>query len=317
MDTGKNKKGGLGRDGLRVIMPVQRNLGEALSWVCEALLRVGVGEARRESELMVSHLVGVMVGGLFTMRAEPVSEEQFAQLRGWVERRGHREPLYYILGECEFWSLPFKVAPAVLIPRPETELLVEDALAFLKAGEAESPIVLDLCTGSGCVAVSIAKDFPTARVYGSDISESAVVLARENAAFNDQERVEFFTGDLFEAVADLSLKGRFDLIVSNPPYIPEGDIGGLQKEVAGHEPRAALDGGTDGLVIVSRIVRDAPLFLKPGGRLILEVGFDQGRVVAGILGGSGFFTAVKVRKDYSGIERIVSAKKILKIGRTR
>ncbi len=310
MDTGKNKEEGIGKDDFRGVMPAQRNLGEAQSWACAALLHVGVGEARRESELMVSHLTGASVCELRMRRNEPVSEEQFAQLKGWVERRGDSEPLYYILGECEFWSLPFKVAPAVLIPRPETELLVEDGLGFLRAGQVENPLVLDLCTGSGCVAVSIARDFQAARVYGSDISESAVVLATENAAFNDQERVEFFTGDLFEAVSDLSLEGRFDLIVSNPPYIAQGDIGGLQKEVARHEPRAALDGGADGLEIICRIVEDVPVFLKSGGKLILEVGFDQGGLVAEMLQGSGFFTDVKVRKDYSGIERIVSARRI-------
>ncbi|VAV83788.1 Peptide chain release factor N(5)-glutamine methyltransferase [hydrothermal vent metagenome] len=310
MDLEKNKKYAHGKDGLRAVRAEQRNLGEVQRWASAALLRVGVDEARRESELMVSHLIGASVGALYLRRDEPVSDEQFVQLKGWVERRGHREPLYYILGECEFWSLPFKVAPAVLIPRPETELLVEEGLGFLKTVQVENPLVLDLCTGSGCVAVSIARDFQAARVYGSDISENAVVLARENAALNDQERVEFFVGDLFEAVSDLSLKGRFDLIVSNPPYIPEGDIGGLQKEVATHEPRAALDGGADGLVIICRIVKDAPAFLKAGGKLILEVGFDQGGHVAAILQESGFFTDVKVRKDYSGIERIVSARRI-------
>ncbi len=206
--------------------------------------------------------------------------------------------------------MPFKVAPAVLIPRPETELLVEDALVFMRLLDVEHPLVLDLCTGRGCIAVSIAKDYPGARVYGTDISKNAIILARENAAFNDQERVEFFTGDLFEAVSDLSLRGHFDIIVSNPPYIPEGDIGGLQKEVAGHEPRVALDGGADGLVIISRIIKAAPAFLKPGGKLMLEVGFDQGEPVAEILRESGAFVEVRVRKDYSGIERIVSAIKI-------
>ncbi len=310
MDLGKGKKGGLQTGGLRAVSPVKRNLGEVMAWVTDALLRVGIEEARRESELMGSELLGVPVGKLLAMREEPVSSEQFAQLKGWVERRGHREPLYYIFGECEFWSMPFKVAPAVLIPRPETELLVEEALVFMRARDVESPLVLDLCTGSGCVAVSIAKDYPRARVYGTDISKNAVILARENAAFNDQERVEFFIGDLFEAISDLSLRGRFDIIVSNPPYIPEGDIGVLQKEVVAHEPRAALDGGADGLVIISRIVADAPVFLKSGGRLMLEVGFDQGELVAEILRESGAFVDVRVRKDYSGIERVVSAGKI-------
>ncbi len=310
MDLEKGEKGSLQKDGLRAVSPVKRNLGELMAWFADALLRVGIEEARRESELMGSELLGVPVGKLLLMREEPISIEQFAQLKGWVERRGHREPLYYIFGECEFWSMSFKVAPAVLIPRPETELLVEDALAFMRDRDDENPLVLDLCTGSGCVAVSIAKDYPGARVYGTDISKNAIILARENAAFNDQEQVEFFTGDLFEAVSDLSLRGRFDIIVSNPPYIPEGDIGALQKEVAGHEPRAALDGGVDGLVIISRIVKDAPAFLKSGGRLMLEVGFDQGELVAGVLSDSGDFIDVKIRKDYSGIERIVSARKI-------
>lgn len=310
MDLGKGGGNLPQKDGLRAVSPVKRNLGEVMAWVADALQRVGIEEARRESELMGSELLGVPVGKLLAMREVPVSSEQFLQLKGWVERRGHREPLYYIFGECEFWSMPFKVAPAVLIPRPETELLVEDALAFMRARDVENPLVLDLCTGSGCVAVSIAKDYPRARVYGTDISKNAIILARENAVLNDQERVEFFIGDLLEAVSDLSLRGRFDIIVTNPPYIPVGDIGGLQKEVAGHEPRAALDGGVDGLVIISRIVADAPAFLKSGGKLLLEVGFDQGELVAEMIKESGAFVDVNIRKDYSGIERVVSARKI-------
>ena len=310
MDPRKGCKGGLQKDGLKAVTSVKRNLGEATGWVADALERVGIEESRRESELMLSYLIGVPVGALPGMREEPIGDDQFTQLKDWVERRGHREPLYYILGECEFWSLPFKVASAVLIPRPETELLVEEGLAFLSASTVDIPLVLDLCTGSGCVAVSIAKDFQRSRVYGTDISKNAIILARENAAFNDQERVEFFIGDLFEAVSDLSLTGRFDLIVTNPPYIPEGDIGGLQKEVSDHEPRAALDGGADGLVIICRIVKDAPAFLKSGGKIIMEVGFDQAESVSIILKESGSFMDVKIRKDYSGIERIVSARKL-------
>jgi len=299
----------LERNRLRVVKPQRHRLGDVIDRAESALLRVGSVEARREAELMVSRLTGAPLGALRTMRGEQVSDEQFGRLKDWVERRGHREPLYYIFGECEFWSMPFKVAPAVLIPRSETELLVEGGVGFIRSREVEKPLVLDLCTGSGCVAVSVAKELPGAGVYGSDISREAVAIARENALANGQERVEFFTGDLFAAVSDL-MKGRFDLIVSNPPYIPAGDIAGLQREVADYEPRAALDGGSDGLDIINRIVAEAPAYLRTGGLLALEVGFGQAGPASALLRDNGLFTQVNIRKDYSGIERIVSANRI-------
>lgn len=298
------------KERLRAVRPLVRFVGEAISWVESALLRVGIKEARREAELMAAHILKTSLGALNMRRAEDISAEQFMTLKAWVERRGLREPLYYILGECEFWSLNFKVTPDVLIPRPETELLVEGGLVSLKGVANEKPIVLDLCTGSGCVAISIKSELPGARVYATDISRDALAVAKENAELNGQGSVEFFRGDLFDAVSDLSLQGKFDLIVSNPPYIPAGDIDGLQREVADYEPRAALDGGPDGLDIISSIVRDAPLYLKSGGALLFEVGQGQALEVAAILSESGSFKDVLIRKDYSGIERIVSARRV-------
>ena len=297
----------LKKERLLAVRPQRYYLGETVDWAEAALLRVGSDEARREAELMASELTGAPLGALRGRRAGEISAEQLSQLKSWVERRGRREPLYYIFGECEFWSMPFKVSPSVLIPRPETELLVDVGLAFLRGASVEAPLVLDLCTGSGCVAVSLAKELPTARIYASDMSGDALAIARENAAGNGQERVEFFRGDLFEAVSDLSLNGRFDMIVSNPPYIPGADIDGLQAEVAEYEPRAALDGGPDGLDIISRIIEQAPGYLKVGGMLSMEVGLGQAQSVAMIMRDSGRFGQVSIKKDYSGIDRIVSA----------
>jgi release factor glutamine methyltransferase len=314
----KKENNGSSESGLSVATLPVRNLGETTQWVEAALSRVGIEEARREAELMCSHLIGQPLRFLTMARAQEINEEQFDQIKSWVERRGHREPLYYIIGECEFWSLPFKVTPAVLIPRPESELLVETGLVFLNEGLKydpkflidESRVVLDLCTGSGCVAVSIASEKAQAKVYATDVSKDALAVAKENAIKNRQEGIEFFRGDLFDAIADLSLQGKFDLIVSNPPYIASGDIAGLQKEIADYEPMAALDGGADGLDIISKIVKDAPIYLKSGGMLALEVGQGQAELVADILRDNGSFIEINIRKDYSGIERIVSARRV-------
>jgi release factor glutamine methyltransferase len=214
-----------------------------------------------------------------------------------VARRCSREPMAYILGEREFWGRPFEVTPDVLIPRPETELIVEEALELFPAGRAPA-VIVDAGTGSGCLAVTLALEFPAARVIATDISETALAVARRNAVRNGVAgRIDFRAGDLLEPVTEMA-----DLIVSNPPYVASGDAPGLVPEVREHEPHVALFAGTDGLSLFGRLFRSAARTLGPGGRLIVEVGYDQDDRVARIASRDGW-TLSHARRDLQGITR--------------
>ena len=203
----------------------------------------------------------------------------------------------YILGEREFWGLPFAVTPDVLIPRPETELIVEEALELFPAGR-EPNVIVDAGTGSGCLAVALAVEFDEARVIATDISEAALAVARRNAAKNGvEERIEFRAGDMLEPVGETA-----DLIVSNPPYVASGDKAGLVPEVREHEPPVALFGGADGLFLFERLFPSAAPRLAAGGRLIVEVGYDQDDRVAAIAARHGWSLS-HVRQDLQSITR--------------
>ena len=214
----------------------------------------------------------------------------------WAKKRAEGAPLWYIVGDTEFYGYTFKVDSRVLIPRPETEELCEYALSFIKDGDS----VLDLCTGSGAIAVTLAKK-SGATVFASDISEGALEIASENAQLNGAT-VQFIHSNLFE-----SIEGKFNLIVSNPPYIPTEDIKGLDKEVRDYEPALALDGGLDGLDFYRAIAKNAIDYLEDGGILIMEFGIGQASDIATLLQDN--FTEIEIKKDLSGIERIIKAKK--------
>jgi release factor glutamine methyltransferase len=217
--------------------------------------------------------------------------------RTLVDRRCRREPIAYILGEREFWGLPFEVTPDVLIPRPETELIVEEALELFPAGHTPG-VILDVGTGSGCLAVALALEFPEARVIATDISEAALGVARRNAATNGvADRIDFRAGDLLEPVTETA-----DLIVSNPPYVASGDAPGLVPEVREHEPHIALFAGTDGLSLFAKLFPSAARRLSPAGRLIVEVGYDQDDRVAAMAAKYGL-TLSHVRQDLQSITR--------------
>jgi release factor glutamine methyltransferase len=207
----------------------------------------------------------------------------------------------YLRGEREFYGRTFRVDKRVLVPRPDTEILVEVALARSRAWSL-SARVLDLCTGSGCVAITLARQRPTTQVRATDISADALDVARDNALRLGAYNVSFAQGDLFA-----SARGQYELITANPPYIPSGDIATLQADVRDHEPRLALDGGADGLDFVRRIVDDAPTHLVPGGVLALEIGAGEAADTAKILADRGF-AQIEVAKDYGQIERVVSGR---------
>ena len=235
-----------------------------------------------------------------------------------MKRRGSREPLQYITGHQEFWSLDFKVTPDVLIPRPDTEILVEEALKAVRREtldvrrQNQLPFtILDLCTGSGCIAISLAHELKDAVVHAIDASEAALSIARENAEKNGvRDRVIFLQGDLYEALTShVSRLTSYDLIVSNPPYIKNIDIPNIQPEVRDYEPRMAVDGGTEGLGFYKRIVADAPNHLSPHGWLMVEVGEGQADAVSKMMADTGAFESISTVKDLAGIERVVKAHK--------
>ncbi len=227
------------------------------------------------------------------------------RFRALVARRAAREPLQYLTGVQEFWSLTFRVTPAVLIPRPETEGLVE---AFLRLNRAPDPIVVDIGTGSGCLAVVAALEIPAARVYASDVSGEALEVARRNAAAHGVAgRIDFRPGDLFEPFRGADLDGRVDFILTNPPYVGEADLPGLMPEVRDHEPRAALLGGPDGLEAHRRLVRESPEFLKPGGHLLAEIGLGQETALRALYAAQPRLDLVAFQPDLAGIPRVLIA----------
>lgn len=273
---------------------------KVLDWTREFLAARGVENARLEAEWMLCRATGLDRVGLYLNFDKPLNETELARFREMVARRGKREPLQHILGTQEFGGVEFEVSPAVLIPRHDTEVLLDEACRRVTAHCR----ILDMGTGSGCIAIVLAKRLPTATVTAVDMSEAALEVARRNAVTNGVA-VEFLSGSLFTPVAGRS----FDLIVSNPPYIPTSDIESLEPEVRDHDPRIALDGGSDGLDFYRLLVRDAPLFLTAGGWLLLEVGCGQAPDVAGLLRGSGCFAEPVIRQDGGGRERVVAARK--------
>ena len=270
-------------------LPVKRS--EILNSVREKLAENGITEAA-EAEWIVSIVLGVKRDELESDALVSVAKQN--EINKLVNQRNTGRPLWYCVGNTDFFGYKIAVDERVLIPRPETELLVENALNFIDKNKT----VLDLCTGSGAIAVAVNKK-SGARVVASDISEEAVALAKENAISNGAE-VEFVTGDLFDG-----LEGRrFDVIISNPPYVKSADISGLQREVKDYEPIIALNGGEDGLVFYRKISGRVKDFLNENGILFLECGFDQAHEVAKMFDG---FSSVEIIKDYEGIERIVKA----------
>lgn len=258
----------------------------------------GIESARLDAELLIAHALGLSRVMLYARFDQPLSEEERAAIRALVSRRGKREPVAYILGAREFWSTSLHVDPRVLVPRPDTEVLVEVALARL--GEAKR--VIDVGTGSGAIAIAIAKERPAMEVLACDVSREALALAEENARAAGAS-VRFAQSDLLASV-----EGPFDAVLANLPYIPSADLAGLAADVRDFEPRLALDGGPDGLALVRRLVAEARPKLSPGGLIALEAGHDQLDRVAALLTGAGF-EEVELRADYGGLPRVASARK--------
>lgn len=273
-----------------------------LRWAAEDFERRGNPSPRLDAELLLCEVLGVDRVRLIIEATRPLASAELTAYRELIKRRRRGEPIAYIRGEREFYGHRFRVDSRVLVPRPDTEALVETALERTQARSLYGR-ALDLCTGSGCVAIAFAKVRSTWRTTGIDISDPARRLARENAErLGTAFCTRWLTGDLFEP---LGPEERFELITANPPYIPQQDIAGLARDVRDFEPRLALDGGADGLSLATRIVAQAPTWLTAGGVLALEVGFDQAERVAAIFERQGF-VKLERRRDYGGHQRVVS-----------
>jgi len=261
----------------------------------------GIEDPFKEAEKLIAHTLSLE--SIHIYRDNPLVDREYEEsIDSLLMRRAKHEPLQYITGYVDFLELRILVGRGVLIPRPETEIMVEEVIKRIDHN-ASRITVLDLCTGSGCIALSIARRFPDARVFGSDISPAATGYARRNAMINGINNATFITGDLLQP---FKKKRSFDIIISNPPYIKTGDIEGLQPEIKDWEPLIAIDGGEDGLHFYRRIIPEACHYLKDGGMLVTEICPDGLDRIVKMLEGSGYIH-LEVLKDYAGMERIVMA----------
>lgn len=271
-----------------------------------ALTAAGIDNVRFEARLLLSHAAGLSVEQLIARGPEPVPGQVMAALREFTARRVRREPMAYILGEREFWGLPFKVSPAVLVPRPDTETLVETVLQFMP-DRGRPWRFLDLGVGSGCLLLTLLHEYPQASGTGMDASEEALAVARANAeGLSVTSRVQLVVGDWRQPGWAERLGGPFDLLVSNPPYIETGVIDKLMPEVAAYEPRLALDGGGDGLAAYRAIAAAARGLVVAGGWAMVEGGEGQAADIARIFAQQGL-SPTPPRKDLAGVERVVAA----------
>jgi len=285
---------------------------DALGWTVDHLTRKGINQPRLSAEWLLSAATGLTRVELYTQHDRPLTPEERVRFREGIERRMAGEPLQYVTGEMPFRHLVLKVRPGVFIPRPETEILVDVALAALErrpaGGGHARPVVVDLCTGSGAVAVSIAYEVSGAVVHASDLNPLAVETTRRNAeAAGVAGRVHVFEGDLFGPLP-ADIVGRVSLVLANPPYVPSADLPSLPAEVLGFEPHLALDGGTDGLKVARRILAEAPRWLAPGGTLGMEL--DETRVADLVreMEAAGWRDTC-VTRDLAGRERVASGRR--------
>jgi len=317
-----------------------------LNWVTEHLTGKGIDSPRLSAELLLCHVVGLQRIELYTQFDKPVAKQQLDKLHDLVKRAGQNEPIAYLVGKTEFYSLEINVTPDCMVPRPETELLVERAIEFLRTRPVSSAtgrnstmgntlqkgsisngartgtqFVCDLCTGSGCIAVAIAKNYPDARIIATDICDAALAVAAGNIEKHQLgDRITLLCGDLFDPIMPQldvnklvpdSDRG-FDLIVCNPPYVSTAEYEKLDINVKDYEPKKALFAGIDGLDIYCRIIEKAEEFLKPNAALMLEIGYAQGPAVKELLEQTGAFAEIKIEKDPHNNDRIAIAKKTKK-----
>jgi release factor glutamine methyltransferase len=282
-----------------------------LEWTPTFFNKKGVDQPRLSAELLLSHVLGIARIQLYTGYDRVVGEKHLAQFRDLVRRAGEQEPIAYLTGKAHFFSLEFSVNRDVLIPRPDTETLVENVLQTARHQPGlEAPRVLDLCTGSGCIAATIARNIKASMVVAIDISEKAAAVARQNIEqLGLTDRVSIEVGDLFDPIKKMVDARPFDLIVANPPYIASDQLPTLDKSVRDYEPMLALDGGPDGLAIHRCILNKAPDHLATNGRIFLEIAFDQGTPAKELATSFETYTDIRILKDFGGRDRVLTLQK--------
>ncbi len=286
----------------------QWTIQKLLTWITDYLTKNSVDAPRLSAEMLLSHVLELTRIDLYAQFNKPVAKEHLDELHKLVKRAGQHEPVAYLVGKTEFYSLQLEVDAHCLIPRPETELLVQRAIEFLRTRQGPQH-VCDLCTGSGCIAVAIAKNFPEAKVTATDISDAALAIAARNVEKHQlQDRVELLCGDLFEPLVPHLDVTQWDLIACNPPYVSAAEYEALEKNVKDYEPQLALLAGDDGLDIYRRLTESIDRHLKPGGTLLLEIGYAQGPAVQEMLAETGLFAEVTVEKDVHNNDRVVTAR---------
>ena len=279
------------------------NLRDTITAARERLVRAGIdhGEAGRDARLLARHVLNWNSASLLANHDQPASETFVEKFDALIERRARREPVAYIRGTQEFWNRAYSVTPAVLIPRPETELIIEEMLATLPADAPGSPKrIADIGTGSGCIAITAAAERPNVEVIATDISEAALRIARENARVHGvADRISFR-----EAAYLIGETGKFDYILSNPPYVTEREYQSLAPEVREYEPATALVAGEDGMRDIQQIVDLATFYLTPGGTMLVEIGYEQGDAVADLVEGLPALRLVRISNDLQNIPRV-------------
>lgn len=262
-----------------------------------------INNPQKESEEIVANVLKINKVKILTENPI-ISSEQLKLIESYVNRRLRREPLEYILGECDFCDIKLKVGPGVLIPRPETEIIIEEFKKKINIMPKQSNRVIDLCTGSGCIALSIAREFPQLKIFGIDISMKALLYANENKKLNKVENAYFLIGDLFAPIK----YNFFMAITSNPPYVKSEDIETLQTEVRDYEPDLALNGGEDGLLFYRQIIQQADRYLLSGGLIFFEMGINQSLSIEKMAKNRSY-KIIEIIKDLAGIERVMILKK--------
>ncbi len=290
--------------------PQPVSVRQALQEGTKFLSQMGVESARLDAELLLGRVMGWGREKLYLNYEVPLGTHGRAMYHFFLRRRARREPISYITGQREFWSLDFLVTPEVLVPRAETELLIEVVLEVLGQVHKNFPLkVLDLGTGSGAIAVSLAKEWGDIEIWAGDLSREALEIARTNAARQGvKEKIHFFQGDLFESFR--GQLGFFHVVVSNPPYVRRDEMQNLPPEVRDWEPRLAWDGGLDGLDLYRRIIQEGHLYLTDGGFMVLEIGADMRDKVSRLFTGVGTYSESSVFQDYAGRDRVFVARKL-------
>lgn len=292
--------------------PVVWTIGRLIAWTSDYFNAHGIDSPRLTAELLLCHSLSIRRLDLYLQHDKPLSQGELTRFKTLIKRRVDREPVAYITGSKGFWTLDLSVTRDVLIPRPDTECLVETALQVIPSDTGTTPLrIIDLGTGTGAIILSIASERPGHHYYAVDVSEKAARLARKNKEANEiQASVSFVCGNWFGPFSEMPL---FDVIVSNPPYIPSADIPGLEPEITRYEPMLALDGAADGLSCIRTIMDGARIYLKDGGYLMMETGFDQKHAVMDMAHRNGGYEEIHYVKDSAGHDRVAVMKKSLSV----